>query len=98
MSTVYVNTLKHIFIPVDCLDPTPENGQTTPSQPSYTDGTTVTFSCNPGYILKEAPRFTTTSTCHVNYGYYDEYYGYYYTYDQAYIHWDPSPPQCEGNT
>ena len=80
---------------MECLDPTPENGQTTPSQRSYPDGTTVTFSCNPGYILKTD--YGDTSTCIIDYGYTD-YYGTYYAYDEPYISWSPTPPQCEGNT
>ena len=82
-----------IFIQVECLDPTPKNGQATPSQPSYSDGTTVTFSCNPGYVLMRS-YFTNIATCKVEIGY--EYEGTYY--DQTFISWRPSPPRCEGNT
>ena len=48
-----------VFISVACPNPTPENGQVTPSQSTYNDDTTVSFSCNSGYLLEGS----STSYC-----------------------------------
>ena len=47
---------------VTCEDPTPENGQVTPSESIYMPNDTVDFSCNTGYNLNGCNRSTCQST------------------------------------
>ena len=74
------------FISVACPDPTPENGQVTPSQSTYPVNTRVSFSCNSGYILEGFQTITCTT---------DEDYD--YDTDMWIVvgyRWSPAPPSC----
>ena len=48
-----------LLVQVNCTNPTPDNGQIIPSEPSYSVNTTVSFTCPSAYILDGS----NTSTC-----------------------------------